>query len=642
MNYSPSRETELLAISLVPSRETALLAIEDVEELEKVIPLLSEAYFNDEPLVSDIVFDKLVEKLKKKKPKSTVLKRTGAPVRADKIKVKLPFWMGGMDKMKPDSNELRLYFNRTKPPYLLSDKIDGAACLLEYKNGELKGIYTRGEKGIGQDLKFLIGYLKVPLKIKTAKNVFIKGELNVLLKDYIEKFREEATKSRGVVTGVFNSLEPNLDIVSSLRFIAFGISIAPLKTELKPSKQFLLLENLGFKTPCHKIVKEVDSKTLEKYLEVRKKKSLYEIDGIIVASDYEYEKIKKDNPKHAIAFKINEEGVKTEVLEVFWEPTKHGILFPVVQVKPVVLEGDTVKNSSGKNAKYISENNIGAGAIVSLVKSGGVIPEIIEVFSETKAQFPKVKYHWDENKVNIVLDNFMNNVHVKIKRILHFYTALDVVGLKEGNVVRFYENGLNSIVKINNASVEDILEIEGFKEKSALKIYEAIHKKIDNPINLWDLMFASLCFNKGLGPRRLKLLVQKIPSLYNLEIPSKEDILEIDGFGEIVSEQFLEGMVKFKKFVKSHSTLSLVPSGEALKIKKDLKSENLYVLFSGFRDKELEEKLVSEGATIEKSFTRKVNLLIVDDIDSSSSKITKARENNIKIISRDKNLATIK
>lgn len=603
--------------------------IEDVEELEKIIPLLSEAYFNDEPLVSDAVFDRLVEKLKKKKPKSVVLKRVGAPVREDKIKVKLPFWMGGMDKMKPDSKELRLYLSRTKGPYLLSDKIDGAACLLEYNEGILKGIYTRGEKGIGQDLKFLIGFLKVPIKIKNKSLIFVKGELNVLLKDYIEKFREEATKSRGVVTGVFNSLEPDLDIVSSLKFIAFGISIEDVNPELKPSKQFSLLENLGFKTPCHKIVKDIDSEGLEKYLAVRKNKSLYEIDGIIVASDYEYKAVKKDNPKHSIAFKINEEGVETEVLDVVWEPTKHGILFPVVQVKPIILEGDTVKNSSGKNAKYILENNIGPGAVVSLVKSGGVIPEIIEVFSETKALFPKGKYHWDTNKVNIVLDNFMNNIDVKIKRILHFYTALEVVGLKEGNVVRFYEDGLNSIEKINKASVEDILEIEGFKEKSALKIYEAIHKKIDNPIQLWDLMFASLCFEKGLGTRRLKMLVQKIPQLYDLKIPSKEDIVDIDGFGEIVSEQFLEGLVKFKKFVKSHPELKIKTG-----VKNKKKTNGIYVLFSGFRSKELEEKYISEGAVIEKSFNKRVNLLIVDDIENISSKIKKAKENGIKILIR--------
>lgn len=607
--------------------------INTVDELEKYIPILSDAYYNGEPLVSDVIFDKLVDRLREKKPDSLILKRIGAPVRDDKVKVKLPIWMGSMDKMKPQSNELRLYFNRTKGPYLLSDKIDGAACLLEYRGGFLKSIYTRGDGNIGQDITFLKGFLKIPNKIKIRDDFFVKGELSLTLKEYQKNFTQEATKPRGIVTGVYNSLEPEKEIVEKLHFLAYELDIRDEDNYLsKPSLQFKTLEKLGFQTPTHKVVEE-PQKILDKYLEERKNKSPYEIDGIIVASDYSYEAIKKDNPKHAIAFKINEEGVESEVIDVVWEATKHGILFPVMKINPIIVEGDTIKNVSGKNAKFILENNLGKGSKIGVVKSGGVIPEIVEVIKATKPQFPQEKYSWDENNVNIIMENYLDEELVKIKRILHFYTALEIKGLKIGNITKFYRGGLDTIDKINEAKVEDFLEIEGFKEKSATSVHRAIHETIDKAIPLSKLLFASLCFDKGLGIRRFEMILEELPNLYKLETPYRSDILEIEGFGDIVADQFLDGFKEFKKFIKKHDYLKF--SKPQTKVVSKGKYKDQFILFSGFRDKILEEKLKSLGATIEKSFTKKVTILVVEDLNNITAKVKKAKENNIKIVSKD-------
>lgn len=606
--------------------------INNVKELEKTIIKLSDAYYNNQPLVSDVIFDNLIDKLKKLKPDSLVLKKIGAPIRKDKKKVKLPIYMSSMDKMYPESNNLKLFKNRTESPYLLSDKIDGAACLLEYKEGNLKGIFTRGDGYVGQDLKFLIGFLKVPLQIKLKNDVYVKGELNVTLKDYQEKYYTEATKPRGVVTGIFNSLEPNLDIINNFIFSAYEISIDN-NLMLKPLEQFKLMEQLKFKVPNYKLVDNITSKILEIFLEERRKKSIFEIDGIIISSNCNYKLIEKDNPKHSIAFKVNEEGIETKVLNITWDATKHGILFPVIEVESVIIEGDTIKNVSGKNAKYILENNIGKNSILSIIKSGGVIPEIIKVIKETKTELPKGNYHWDENEVNIVLDNIMENNLVKMKRVLHFFTSFDIKGLKIGIIKKLFDINLNTIDKIIKAKKDDFLEAEGIKEKSATKLYDSIHQVIDKDLDFDKLLFASLCFDKGLGIRRFKLLLNNLPQIYKLETVFRNDILKIDMFGEIIADQFLEGFKEFKKFLKLHPYLKYKKPIKENKIKEG-KYKNDYILFSGFRDKELEEKLILEGAVIEKSLTNRVTLLIVNDLNSTNSKVVKAREKNIKIVKK--------
>lgn len=607
------------------------MSINDVKNLEKTIPKLSKAYFNGEPLVSDHVFDTLVYRLKKLKPDSQVLKKIGAPVRDDKKKVKLPYWMGGMDKMKPESNEMRIYFTKNQGPYFLSDKIDGAALLLEYIDGNLKGIYSRGEGNIGQDLNFLRGFLKVPLKIKLKDKLFIKGELNLTKKEYLENFSEEATKARGVVTGVFNSLEPNLEIVQSLVFSAYEINYKNREDLIiKPSDSYKLMKALGFKTPYSKLYEGKDlDKKLSEYLKTRKEKSLFEIDGIIVAQDSPYKELKKDNPKHAIAFKVNEEPVNTRVLDITWEPTKHGVLFPVMIIEPVILEGDNVKHVSGKNANFMIENGIGIGSQIGVVKSGGVIPEIIEVIKKAKISLPKVKFKWDINHVNIVLEKPLDNLLVRMKRTLHFFTSVGVKAFKIGTIKKLYNINLDSIDKICKAGVEDFIKADGIKIKSAQKLYDNIHNIIEDNIPLEKLMFASLTFDKGMGSKRFKIILDNLPKIYKLERPTTEEILKIEGFGEIVSEQFLEGFSPFKNFIKKHNFLKFKPPELESNVGR---YTGEIIVFSGFRDKFLKEKLEKNGAKVEDNLTNKTTLLVVKNKEENSGKIKKAREKNIKII----------
>jgi len=173
------------------------------------------------------------------------------------------------------------------------------------------------------------------------------------------------------------------------------------------------------------------------------------------------------------------------------------------------------------------------------------------------------------------------------------------------------------------------MKADGIKSKSAQNLYDNIHNIIDHNIPLENLMFASLKFDKGLGTKRFKIILDNLSKVYKLERPTVEEILEIEGFGEIVSEQFLEGFSPFKSFIKEHKFLSFnIP-----KQKKFVSSSTEEIIvFSGFRDKKLKEKLEEKGAKVEDNLTKRTTLLVVKNKDENSSKIKKAREKNIKII----------
>ena len=130
-----------------------------IEELEKIIPFASDKYYNDTPVISDLSFDMLVDFLRLKNPKSKILKQIGAPIKS-KDKVKLPYYLGSMDKIKPGSNKLDKWLDEYPPPYYATDKEDGVSGLLYYNlETNLVKLYTRGTATHGMDISILLNYI---------------------------------------------------------------------------------------------------------------------------------------------------------------------------------------------------------------------------------------------------------------------------------------------------------------------------------------------------------------------------------------------------------------------------------------------------------------------------------------------------
>jgi len=593
-----------------------------IKELEKIIPFLSEKYYNQEAVVDDQFFDDLVDLLKEKNSESKILKNIGAPIREDVKKVKLPVWMGSLDKVKPASRDLTLWLERFPPPTMISDKLDGISALLQYDENDKIKLYTRGDGKKGQDISYLVPALNLP---NIDKGSIIRGELIITKKIFEEKYKNTFPKARSVVAGIVNAKKPSAAILADIDFIAY--ELINNKLNFIFSEQMKIMKKLKFNVVHHQLEKYLDEDILIKLLKERKKESKYEIDGIVLTENLSHERNKSGNPKYAVAFKTNEKGKLTTVLEVEWQASKHGILIPRLKFEPIILDGDTVQYCTAFHANFIKDNNVGPGSEITVVKSGDVIPYVTAVVKGSKASFPSLNYHWNETGVDIILDQ--NDDSVLVKQLTNFFKILEIDGVNEGTVKKLIDAKFDTISKIYQASEEDFLKLKQFKEKSAAKLYQNIHSVMDKEIDLAKIMAASLVFGFGFGRRRLTLLIEALPKILQREEITLGEVLSVDGFSEITAQQIVENYDDFWQWLDKHPFFKYKTN----KKKENKKGEytNQHVVITGFRDAQLEKQIKDEGGFVQSSVNNKTTLVLAKDPSKSSSKLQKAADLNILI-----------
>ena len=593
-----------------------------IKELEKIIPFLSEKYYNQEAVVDDQFFDDLVDLLKEKNSESKILKNIGAPIREDVKKVKLPVWMGSLDKVKPASRDLTLWLERFPPLTMISDKLDGISALLQYDENDKIKLYTRGDGKKGQDISYLVPALNLP---NIDKGSIIRGELIITKKIFEEKYKKTFPKARSVVAGIVNAKKPSAAILADIDFIAY--ELINNKLNFIFSEQMKIMKKLKFNVVHHQLEKYLDEDILIKLLKERKKESKYEIDGIVLTENLSHERNKSGNPKYAVAFKTNEKGKLTTVLEVEWQASKHGILIPRLKFEPIILDGDTVQYCTAFHANFIKDNNVGPGSEITVVKSGDVIPYVTAVVKGSKASFPSLNYHWNETGVDIILDQ--NDDSVLVKQLTNFFKILEIDGVNEGTVKKLIDAKFDTISKIYQASEEDFLKLKQFKEKSAAKLYQNIHSVMDKEIDLAKIMAASLVFGFGFGRRRLTLLIEALPKILQKEEITLGEVLSVDGFSEITAQQIVENYDDFWQWLDKHPFFKYKTN----KKKENKKGEytNQHVVITGFRDAQLEKQIKDEGGFVQSSVNNKTTLVLAKDPSKSSSKLQKAADLNILI-----------
>jgi NAD-dependent DNA ligase len=624
--------SKLVELSKLDKKEfLKILKKNKLDILKNIKEYLDDKYYNtgEESEFTDEQYDILKEIITNYDTNEK--KKVGSKIREDNNRVKLPYWLGSLDKIKAEElNKLENWKKKnSEDEYIIENKLDGISCLLFYDNEKVK-LYTRGDGIIGADITHLLEYIK---NIPLLKNkISIRGELIMQDKIFKEKYSKDNSNGRNMVSGLVNAKSLR-DGIEDVEFIAYEIILDEEK-QCKPFTQLELLKKYGFTVVNYIIIKndELSIDNLSGILIENKSKSIYDIDGIIIQPNKEYVRNKKDNPKYAVAFKmtISDNLIEAEVDDVEWNISKHKLLKPRIKIKPVNLNGVTITYASGFNAKYIVEKSIGKGSIIEITRSGDVIPFIVSVIKPSKEpDMPKVSYKWNENNVDIIVEEDEENI-AEIKMISSFFSNMGIKNISDATVEKIYKGGYDTLIKIFKAKKDDFEKIEGFQKKLSEKIYTNIHNGLKNITK--DVLLGSSGIFEGIGKRKLKVLFDNFPDILDVKLTDKEmleKIINIEGFSDRTGEKIILNLNKAREFLEEVKPYVIY---ENKKQENTEKLKDITVLFSGFRNEELEKQIILNGGKVLTSVSKNLKILIVKDKENTSSKIEKARKLNIDIL----------
>jgi NAD-dependent DNA ligase len=381
---------------------------------------------------------------------------------------------------------------------------------------------------------------------------------------------------------------------------------------------------------------------------------------------------------------LTDQEIEAKVVDVLWTVSSNGLIKPRVQFEPVTIGGVSITYATGFNAKFIKDNNIGLGALVKLVRSGDVIPYIAEVLVPAQAPLmpnsTEYEYIWNATNIDIILVHNKTDPRVVEKTIIKFFKDLEVEGLGDKNVKKIIVSGANTIEKIINASLEDLMTVEGFKQKMASKIHSSIKTQVKKA-SVAQLASASNIFGQGFAEKTISTILEAYPTILTSDLTEEEKVAQIKaikGFADKTARQFVKSIAQFNSFMEKirpiqETELKEVEESELkeketieenelkekeveeeeLKETEDEESElkeedqqsnslkNKVLVLSDFdksvyTKKEITNEIIKLGGRVEASITKETNILVVGNISKQTTKIVKAKKNSaIEIIQLD-------
>ena len=571
------------------------------EDLLIIKKYFDNAYYNSTSLIDDWKYDLIKDK--------SIDLSIGHPLHEKEVKVKLPYWLGSLDKIKPENQvELDRWISKfvsNSKKVCIMDKLDGISCLLCCNELGQISLYTRGDGEYGKDITYIKPYIKgIPINLK--QKLYVRGEL------VIEKGVDGA---RNIVSGAVKSKKVSKNLYK-VCFIAHELISSNSTCILE---QLSCLEKFGFNVVSNQVINysEISNK-----LDERKISSKFDIDGIVVYTLSTFTRNLDGNPDYAFAFK-KDCFYDTKVLDVEWTVSKSRLLKPVVKIEPVNISGAIISNASGYNARYIISNKIGKNSIIKITRSGEVIPKIVDVITPSTDEnmiLPKQKYTWNENKVEFILsDENDDSAEVKAKKIHHFGKTLSIQYLGESTANKLVEVGIDSVEKLLLSDKKDFEKIENFKTLSIDRLYKNIHDMWSNS-SLATKMHASGCFPDGIGIKSFNLFLSN-PSLLN-------------DTTKVAVNKYNTGYPIFTEFMKNINQDIVYNNNNNNKKVKINNNQN--IVFTGFRDKELEKNIIENGGKVMTTISKNINLLVVNDDykNKPSTKYQQAVNLNIDIITK--------
>lgn len=634
-----------------------------MKELIEILNNASRLYYQySTPIMTDFEYDKLYDELEKlEKETNTILSNSPTqnvePEAIDSlVKVEHPAPMLSLSKTKSIA-ELASFLGNQEG--LLSWKLDGLTIVLTYKDGKLSSGVTRGNGIIGEVITENVKKFKnIPLTIPYKGTLVVRGEAVIKYSDF-NKMNEELDDDssqyknpRNLCSGSVRQLDSKVTAKRNVNCIIFALIESEKKFKLK-SEEFEWLKSLGFDVvEYHKVT---SNNLEEQVLYFKNKINEYDIpsDGLVLLyNDIEYGKqlgTTAKYPKNAIAFKWQDETAETKLIDVDWLVSRTGLINPVAVFEPVELEGTIVSRASLHNVSILQGLSLGIGDTILVYKANMIIPQIADNLTQSNSLTIPNKCPVCNHEARIISSNDVKYLYCMndfcpaklVKRLSQFTSrnAMNIEGLSDAIINKLADEGLiKTYADIYNLKryKNDIISFEGFGEKSYDNLINSIEKSRN--VKLANFIFALGIPDIGLSRAKLicKNYSNDINKIRNLTF---EELSKIDGIGEIIAKEWIDTFNN-EDFLKELELLLKEVNFTDTSIDNNQPLKDLIFVITGSvnnftnRD-ELVEYIESYGGKVVKAISNNVNYLINNDITSTSTKNTKAKELGIKIISEN-------
>ena len=628
----PNREVKMY-IQQFLDKNISYLEKMDEHSMVKMIEYANEQYYTDSPVMNDNQYDILKEYFERKYPSNKVIHNIGAPIAKNvKNKVTLPYFMGSMDKIKPTTNAIEKFIEKYPSDYVLSVKLDGVSGLYSTENGTSK-LYTRGDGRIGQDISYLIPFLRLPKQ----ENITIRGEFIISKEIFKRHYASTFKNARNFVAGVMNSKTTDPEVMKNVDFVAYEV-VEPI---LSPADQFHLLKTLDVDVVQHEYVDEITTELLSTKLIDWRESYSHTMDGVIVAHNAIYPRQEK-NPEYAFAFKmvLTDQIAESKVVDVLWAPSKDGYLKPRIRIEPIELGGVTIEYATAFNASFVVEKKLNMGAVVKIIRSGDVIPYIQEVVEPAEfAKMPDIPYHWNDTHVDIIMDNKEDSDEVLEKNITSFFQTIKVKHLGEGNVRKLIKHGYRTIDQILGMSKTDFLKVDGIQDKTASNLHTGIMEQVLTA-ELPVLMTASNKFEHGFGTKKFETILAAYPDILVSIDSDVEKIGKLSNVKSIAMKtatHFVEHIHDFVVFLEECKLTYKLETNSVVENDYDINHVlfQKHIVMTGFRDDDFVKMLKDTYQMKDSSsVTKNTFVLLVKSHDDNSGKTQKATTLGIPIMTK--------
>ncbi|MGT2887513.1 NAD-dependent DNA ligase LigA [Streptococcus didelphis] len=639
-----------------------------IKDLTAQLNKYRQAYYtNDNPTVTDAEYDALYRELvtlEDQYPdfiqKDSPTQAVGGLILSGFEKFQHPYLLYSLqDAFSYD--ELLAFDKRIKTEfpnveYIAELKIDGLSISLTYEKGNLVTGATRGDGSIGENITENIKKIKdIPHQLDSKIDITVRGEaymsrqsFQTINEERRENGETEFANPRNAAAGTLRQLDTSK--VAKRNLASFLYQEASPSSETSQEAVLKKLDRLGFAVNQSRLI----TSSMEAIwhfiqdIEVKREDLSYDIDGIVIKVNklavQEELGFTVKAPRWAIAYKFPAEEKEADILDVEWTIGRTGVVTPTAILSPVQLAGTRVSRATLHNVDYITEKDIRIGDSVIVYKAGDIIPAVLRVVSDKRSQqkpleIPKYCPSCQSELVHLEDEVALRCINPLcpslIQRSLeHFASrnAMNISGLGTAIVKKLYEaNLIKDVADIYQLQLEDLLALEGIKEKSAEKLLNAIDHSRANSAD-------KLLFGLGIrhvGAKASRLLLESFGSIEALFHASEEEIAQIDGLGSVIANSVFNYFEKeeVKLLISELKSQAVNLDYLGKKLDKTAKLYGLTVVLTGKLEEmtrnEAKEKLESLGAKVTSSVSKKTDLLIAGS--DAGSKLDKARSLGIEI-----------